>query len=315
MKLGVIIMAGGIGKRMKSKKVKVLHEILGKPLLWYVIELAKSILPERIVVVYGKNGEEIKGKFEGIDYAYQEEPLGTGDAVKRGLERLKDFNGDIIVLSGDVILLRKETILKMVNEHTSKNSDCTILTFIPEEPSHYGRIVREKEEILRIVEAKDATEEEKKIREVNSGVYLFKKDKLEENIVKIDNRNAQGEYYLTDVIGKIKEGKGIIRGVICDDPNEVEGINTRMELANIERIIKNRIIKKLQEEGVTFHFPESIYITPDVTIGRDSEIFPFNVLKGKTHLGENCIVEPFCFLNNANIPDGTIVKRGTIIDE
>lgn len=315
MKLCVIIMAGGIGKRMKSKKVKVLHTILDKPLLSYVIELAKSISPESIVVVYGKNGENLKNKFASVNFAYQEEPLGTGDAVKRGLERLKDFNGDVLVLSGDVILLSKETILKMINEHTSKNSDCTILTFFPEDPSHYGRIVRKGDEILRIVEAKDATDEERKIREVNSGVYIFKKDKLEENIVKIDNKNAQGEYYLTDVIGKIKENNGIIRGVICKDPYEVEGINTREELTNIERIIRNRIIKKLQDEGVTFHFPETVYITPDVKIGRDTEIFPFNVLKGYTHLGEGCVVESFCFLNNAKIPDGTLIKRGTIIDE
>lgn len=315
MKLGVIIMAGGIGKRMKSKKVKVLHTILGKPLIWYVIELARSLSPEKIVVVYGKNGEEIKGRFDGVDYAYQDEPLGTGDAVKRGLEKLKGFDGDILILSGDVILLRKETIIKMIDEHKSKNPECTVLTFIPDKPSHYGRIVRKEDEILRIVEEKDATSDEKKIREVNSGVYIFKKDALKKNISKINNKNAQGEYYLTDVIGKIKESRGSIIGVLCGDPVEVEGINTREELANVEMVIKNRIIKKFQDEGVTFHFPETIYITPGVKIGKDTEIFPYNVLKGDTHLGEGCVVESFCFLNNAKISDGTLVKRGTIIDE
>uniref|UniRef100_A0A7C4UH14 Bifunctional N-acetylglucosamine-1-phosphate uridyltransferase/glucosamine-1-phosphate acetyltransferase n=1 Tax=candidate division WOR-3 bacterium TaxID=2052148 RepID=A0A7C4UH14_UNCW3 len=314
MKLCVVIMAGGIGKRMKSRKVKVLHNILEKPLIYYVVELAKSLSPERVVIVYGKNGEMIKEIFEDVHYAYQEEPLGTGDAVKRGLEKLKDFDGDILILSGDVILLRKETIMELIEEHIKKNADCTILTFKPENPSHYGRIVRDKEEILKIVEARDASPEELEIKEVNSGVYIFKKYALSRNIEKIDNKNAQGEYYLTDVISKIKDDNGKIYGVLCKDPSEVEGINTREELANVERIMLKRLIKKFQDEGVTFHLPETIFLGWDVKIGRDSEIYPFNTIIGKTEIGEGCIVEPFCYLKNAKIPDGTFLRRGTIIE-
>ncbi|HDI83324.1 MAG TPA: hypothetical protein ENF18_05985 [candidate division WOR-3 bacterium] len=310
MALGVIIMAGGIGKRMKSERVKVLHNLLGKPVLFYVVERAKSLNPDEIVVVYGKKGMEIKGMFSGIRYAYQEVPMGTGDAVMKALGEIEGFEGEIMVLSGDVPLLTEDTLNKLIQHHRNGGYKSTILTFYPPEPGAYGRIVREGDEVMRIVEARDATDEELQIKEVNSGIYVFHSEYLRKGLTMIDNKNAQGEYYLTDVIQKIREMGGKVGGVPADDPFEVSGINTREELSIVEDVLRKRIIKHFQENGVTFHMPDTIYIETGVSIGEDTEIYPFCYIGGNTRIGRGCTIEPFCYLYDAMVKDGERVKAG-----
>jgi len=314
MGISVIIMAGGIGKRMNSKKVKVLHNILGHPIIYYVFETAKSINPEKIVIVYGKKGAEIKDMFQGEEYAFQEEPRGTGDAVKIGMKKLKNISGDVLILSGDVPLLTKKTIDTLQRYHKDGNYDVTILTFIPEKPDYYGRIVREGNEILKIVEYKDATSEEKKIKEVNSGIYIFKKNTLEMALASIKNENTQGEYYLTDTIEVIKKRGGKIGGVVVEDPKEVSGINTREELIDIIEYKRKKIIKNLMEDGVTIIMPHTVYIEDNVKIGRDTTIYPFNIIMGDTIIGEDSIIESFCYIKDALVKKGQRIPANTIIN-
>ena len=310
MALGVIIMAGGVGKRMKSNRVKVLHTILGKPVIFYVVERAKSLNPDEIVLVYGAKGKTMNGMFSGLRYAYQEVPLGTGDAVIKALEQIKGFEGEIIVLSGDVPLLTEVSLRKLLDHHRRGGYHSTILTFYPPEPGAYGRIIRNGDEVIRIVEARDATAEELNVKEVNSGIYVFHSEYLRKGLRMIDNDNAQGEYYLTDVIQKIREMGGRVGGVPAEDPFEVSGINTREELSLVEDALRRRIIKHFQEKGVTFHMPDTIYIEMGVTIGEDTEIYPFCYIGGNTRIGRGCTIEPFCYLYDAMVRDGERVKAG-----
>ena len=314
MGISVIIMAGGIGKRMNSKKVKVLHNILGHPLIYYVFETARSINPEKIVVVYGKRGTEIKYMFQDAEYAFQGEPRGTGDAVKIGMSKLKNISGDVLILSGDVPLLTKKTINALQEYHKDGNYDVTILTFIPEDPNYYGRIVKEGNEILKIVEYKDATSEEKRIKEVNSGIYIFKKNALEMALSFIKNNNAQGEYYLTDAIEVIRERGGKIGGIAAEDPKEVSGINTRKELTDIIEYKRKKIIENLMEDGVSIIMPHTVYIEDNVKIGRDTTIYPFNIIMGNTIIGEDSIIEPFCYIKDALVKKGQRIPANTIIN-
>ncbi|MEO0293098.1 MAG: sugar phosphate nucleotidyltransferase [candidate division WOR-3 bacterium] len=306
----IIILAAGIGKRMKSKKIKVLHELMGKPIIEWVINLAKSLSPESITLVYGKDGEVLKGIFKGINYAFQEKPTGTGAAVSIALKTFKECKGDVIVLSGDTPLLMKESLIRLLEYHKKQNNDATIMTFFPEDPKGYGRIIRKGEEIIQIIEEKDATPTQKEIREVNGGIYVFSIPKLKEALKFLTPNNAQGEYYLTDVISLIKEAGGKVGGVIIENSWELKGINTRRDLAEVTDILRRKKIEALQEEGVTIIMPDTVFIEPEVMVGKDTIIYPNVVLRGKSIIGSNCILEPFVYLVDKEIPSGTIVKSG-----
>lgn len=234
----IIILAGGIGKRMKSKKVKVLHEVMGRPMITWVIDLAKNIPTKSIVLVYGKKGKELKDKFPGIKYAYQQEPNGTGAAVEIALHKIKDNEGNVIVLSGDTPLLSKESLEKLVNYHEKNALNVTIMTFCPANPTSYGRIIRKEDEIIEIVEERDASPAQKKIKEVNGGVYIFSIKNLRNSLKKITPENAQGEYYLTDVIAIIRNAGGKVGGLITENPMELKGVNTRKDLSEINNFLR-----------------------------------------------------------------------------
>ncbi len=306
----IIILAGGIGKRMKSKKVKVLHDLMGKSMVKWVIDLAKSISSKSIILVYGKKGEELKDKFPGIKYAFQREPNGTGAAVGVALNKIEDKEGNLIVLSGDTPLLSKKSLKNLLNYHKKNAFNVTIMTFYPEDPSGYGRVVREKDEITKIVEERDATKSQKKIKEVNGGVYAFSLKHLREALKKVKPNNAQGEYYLTDVIVLIRKDGGKIGGFKNGNALELKGVNSRKDLSDISNILREKKIEALQKEGVTILMPDTVFIEPQVEIGKDTVIYPNTVLRGNTVIGTDCVIEPFVYLTNKKIPQGTTIKSG-----
>lgn len=236
----IIILAGGIGKRMKSKKVKVLHEVMGRPMITWVIDLAKSITSQSIVLVYGRKGKKLKDKFPGIKYAFQKEPNGTGAAVEIALHEIEDNGGNVIVLSGDTPLLSKESLEKLINYHERNALNVTIMTFCPANPTGYGRIIRKKDEIVEIVEERDASPAQRKIKEVNGGVYVFSIKHLRDSLKKLTPENDQGEYYLTDAISIIRNAGGKVGGVITENPMELKGVNTRKDLYEINNFLSEK---------------------------------------------------------------------------
>lgn len=306
----IIILAGGIGKRMKSKKVKVLHNLMGKPMIKWVINVASSFSPKSMILVYGKKGQELKGKFPGVKYALQKEPAGTGDAVLIGLNEIKDTDGNVVVLSGDTPLLSKKSLGELIDYHKKNALHVTIMTFCPDEPTGYGRIVRKKDEITEIVEERDASTTQKKIKEVNGGVYIFSIKHLRDALKKVTPNNAQGEYYLTDAIAIIRKNRGKIGGFRIENPDELKGVNTRKDLSEITEILRERKIESLQEKGVTIIMPNTVFIEPQVEVGQDTVIHSNTVLRGNTVIGTNCILEPFVYIMDKKIPTGTTIKSG-----
>jgi UDP-N-acetylglucosamine diphosphorylase/glucosamine-1-phosphate N-acetyltransferase len=247
-KLASVILAAGKGTRMKSDLAKVLHPICGKPMLYYSITLARAIGSERIVPVVGHQAEEIQRLFSNADltFALQREQLGTAHAVLQAKAALHDFEGDVVILCGDVPLLTASTVESLVDHHRSHNASLTVVTTFLEDPGNYGRVVRgEGDRVSKIVEAKDATEKEKKINEINTGIYCAERKFLFESLDKIGNDNAQGEYYLTDIFEIAERENRRAHPFVLDDPAEAMGINTIPELEKAARIMKKRGNKKI----------------------------------------------------------------------
>lgn len=304
----VIILAAGKGTRFKSELPKVLHKILGKPMLWYVVKAAEEAGADEIVVIVGHKKNLVEKFLEEenlpVKTIVQKEQLGTGHAVLCAEETFKNYDGKVIVLNGDTPLINPEDIKNLV----SIDSDMVVLTGETETPRGYGRVIRDGGEVLKIVEEKDATDEEKKIKEINSGIYAFRVKPLFEALKNLKNDNAQGEYYLPDVLKIFKE-KGLkVKAVKTEDFNSIMGVNNRYELSRAERILSERIIKNHQLNGVTIHNPESCFIEPEVNIGKDTEIFGPVYLKGKTSIGERCTIGAFTEIVDSVIEDEAVVK-------
>ena len=311
-KLIALILAAGEGKRMKSKHAKVIHKICGKPIINRVLESVKEAGITRTIIVVGHCADEVK-KCAGEKYEYvlQEEQLGTGHAVMQAEELLREINkedgGLVFILYGDTPLISSETIKNVAEFHKNGGYKATIVTSILENPSGYGRIVRHDANI-KIVEDKDTNEEQKKIREVNSGIYIFSGKFLLENIEKISNNNAQKEYYLTDVVA-FSQHAGT---VLLEDPIEVSGVNDRIQLAQLESIARQRILESLMLSGVTIVDPESTFIGPDVEIGMDSIIHPFTIIEGRTIIGQDCDIGPYSHIVESKIGDNVKVVRSEV---
>ncbi len=308
MSFKAVILAAGKGTRFKSDLPKVLHKILGKPMLWYVVKAAKEAGAEEIIVVVGHKKELVeeflKSEFPEIRTVHQEEQLGTGHAVTCAEELLKDYNRKVVVLNGDTPLVEPEEIKRLAEV----DGDMVVLTGEIDDPTGYGRVIRDGQEILKIVEEKDATEEEKKIKEVNTGIYAFESKKLFEALKEIDNNNAQGEYYLPDVLKVFRDKGWKVVPVVVKDFSTVMGVNNRYELSKAEKILQERIVKELQLSGVTIHNPESAYIEPEVEIGADTEIFAPIYIKGKTKIGKGCYLGAFSEIVDSTIGDETEVE-------
>ena len=315
-----IILAAGEGTRMKSKIPKVLHEICGKPILDYVINASKNANVEKNYCIVGHEGEKVKEAIKDSNVIFKTQPIGdgypygTGYAAMQAMDCIED-DSTVVILYGDTPLITDKTIKKLIEYHKENKYDGTVLTAFLDDPTGYGRIVRDsKGHILKIVEHKDAKEEEIKIKEINSGIYCFNGRLLKYALGKIDNDNAQGEYYITDVIKVLKEEGYKVGAYVVDDPIEIHGINSRVQLAFCEKIMRKRINENYMMEGVTIINPESTYIESGAIIGKDSIIYPGAIIIGDTVIGEDCIIGENSRIENSKIESKVEIYSSTITD-
>lgn len=299
-----LIMAAGKGTRMKSDKSKLVHKIYGKELVRRVVELAKEIGSDDVIAVVGFLKEQVEAVLgNSVKYAYQEELLGTGHAVMQATKYLENKKGKVLILYGDVPIIRKETLETLVTKSIKDKEYATLLTAIYENPTGYGRIIRDVGgNIKAIVEEKDASIEQKQVKEINSGIYCFDIEELIDALKHIKPNNAQGEYYLTDVI-KIMNDKGLKTGaVIVEDNTEILGVNDRMQLELLTSVLQKRINNMHMKNGVTIESTTTTFIHDNVIIGTDTVIHPNTVIESGTVIGSNCEIGPCSY-----------VKKGTII--
>ena len=313
--LDVVILAAGLGTRMKSKTIKILHRAAGRPIIDYVLDLAAEVCARPPVMIVGHQRDEVqKHVGERARFAVQDPPRGTGDAVKMAEPFVSA--GNVLILSGDVPLPRVETLRRLLDEHDRQQNALTMLTMKPSDPAKYGRILRDADgSVLRIVEAKDATDEEKRIDEVNAGMYVFDAADLFSHLRKITPNNAQGEYYLTDVVSMIREKGDRVGAVVVDDPLEATGVDSRAQLAVAEAEIQRRVLERLMSEGVTFRNPSTVVIDSTVAIGADTVVYPFVTLEGTTKIGRDCVIEPNVHLMNVTVGNDVHVKTGTVAED
>lgn len=286
-----VVLAAGEGKRMQSSLPKVLHSVCGKTLLGHVVSAVKAVCSQ-IIVVIGHKGDEVKKACgEQVHYVRQAQQLGTGHAVQQA-EPLLPASGTVFVLCGDTPLLTAETLQHLLAAHQEAQAAATILTAKVPEPFGYGRIVRDGGRVVKIVEEKDATAEERKISEINTGTYIFDAQLLREALGKLHTNNAQGEYYLTDCIEELIRKDKVVTTYLLPDYRLALGVNDRLQLAEAQAIMQKHINEKLMAAGVTMIDPQTAYIDADVKIGRDTVIMPNTVLRGATQIGEQCIIGP-----------------------
>ncbi len=314
-----VILAAGKGTRMKSEMVKVLHPLLGVPMLSYTLDLSlKDIVAEKTIVVVGYQAERIQERFKGVPvgWALQREQLGTGHAVVQALPLLRDFEGTVLILCGDVPLVQAETLRSFINAFWEIEPVLSVLTAVVEEPFGYGRVLRNQEGWLeRIVEEKDASEEERQIREINTGIYCVKASFLSEGLKEIGQENAQGEYYLTDLVEIARE-----KGVRCTahmvaDALEVMGINTRADLAVAHDVLWRQKKRDLMLSGVTLLDPQTTYVDKAVEIGRDTVLYPNCMLRGTTRIGERCVIESNTTISDSIVGDEVTICTNSVVME
>ncbi len=304
--IAIVLLAAGMGTRMKSRRPKVLHDLCGRPLLGYPLALAESLQPAHLLLVVGQPAGEIRERFAGrADFVVQGERRGTGHAVLQVEPKLRHFEGDVLILYGDTPLLRGESIERMRQVKSRGEANLVILSAYLPLP---GRVVRDAQgRVARIVESTDATPEELELEEGNTGVYLVDSELLFEALGKIGHDNAQGELYLTDLVAYAVERGCVVEAVRVDDSQESLGVNTREELAMAASQIRRRTAARLMAEGVTIVDPEHTYIDVDVKIGRDSTIEPGCVIQGRSVLGERVHLKPHCVIESSRLDDGVVI--------
>ncbi|MEA5084016.1 MAG: bifunctional UDP-N-acetylglucosamine diphosphorylase/glucosamine-1-phosphate N-acetyltransferase GlmU [Lachnospiraceae bacterium] len=314
--LKAIILAAGEGTRMKSKVPKVLHKVMNKSMVERVIEAAQGVGAQQVEVVIGHKAGLVKEavKNEKVSFALQEKQLGTGHAVMQAIDFIED-DKDIIILYGDTPLIKQETLKNLVEFHRSQDNGVSIISAVVEDSAGYGHIIRdEKGNFVKNVEYKDATEAEKQVKEINTGIYCYKGNKLKEALGKLKNDNAQGEYYLPDTLEIILSAGNKVNAMNAEDVTEFFGVNSRVQLAEAEAILKNRVNRMHMENGVTIIDPLQTYIEDSVKIGCDTIIYPGCVLEGETVIDEDCKIGPYAKLSNMKIGSGTKVQFSTAID-
>lgn len=318
MDIKAVILAAGKGTRMKSETTpKVLHEIMGKTLLGYVLDNVKNFVSEEFVIV-GHHAQEVedfvKNNYDNAKTVLQSPQLGTGHAVSMVCPTLENYDGLVLILCGDTPLVREETLKKFVEFHKSNNSDLTVMSTIFENPTNYGRIIREADNSLKcIVEEKDATPEQKAVKEVNAGIYCLNWAKIKSAFGQLKSNNAQGEYYLTDIISWGKEQNLNVNAYILEDSDEIYGINSRLNLAEATKMMNRRNLEKYMINGVTIVDPDSTWISEDTEIGQDTIIYPATYIEGKNKIGKNCKIGPCAHLRGGvEIVDN--VKVGNFVE-
>ncbi|MFY9174462.1 MAG: bifunctional UDP-N-acetylglucosamine diphosphorylase/glucosamine-1-phosphate N-acetyltransferase GlmU [Peptococcia bacterium] len=305
-----VVLAAGLGTRMKSTLPKVLHQVAGWPMLKHISSAIRGAGVENIILVLGHQSELVEETMgDGYCVAYQKEQLGTGHALLQALPFLEEFQaGQCLVVCGDTPLLTAETLKALREKQQNCNAEAIILTAEMADPTGYGRIVKKDGQVLRIVEEKDAGPEEKPIKEINTGTYCFKIEGLKRLLPKLSPTNAQGEYYLTDIISLLAQEGKCVETHLLADPNEAMGINNRVQLAEAEKLMRRRINEQHMLAGVTMIDPENTYIEAGVEIGQDTIIYPGVHLVGKTKIGSACEIGPDCRIVDSAVAKGTLIK-------
>ncbi len=314
MPLTIVILAAGQGTRMRSARPKVLHELAGKPLLQHVVDSGRALEPEQIIVVVGHGAEQVQTAMQGqgLYFVGQREQLGTGHALQQCLNHINTGNA-VLVLYGDVPLVRAETMARMI-ENTGNSAVC-ILNFEPGNPFGYGRVVRKQGLVQGIVEQKDASVEQQAIGECFSGTMLIRGDKLQRLVSALENNNAQQEYYLTDVVGIAVSDGDSVSAVVCEDANEVTGVNNQQQLASVEAMYRAQQAEALMSQGVKICDPARIDLRGHLEVGRDVQIDVNCVFEGTVSLGDNVCIGANCVIRNTSIAAGSVIQPMTWIDE
>lgn len=318
MSLVALILAAGKGKRMRSRLPKVLHPILGRPIVSYVLEEVKKISPQRTVVVVGHRSSDVKRALDSYDLSYvnQSKQLGTAHAVMLCKGELEGYDGTVIILYGDCPLIRHETVSRFINAHRSTRSLLSVLTAKVGSPFGYGRILRNgMGEITDIVEEKDASSEQKRLNEINSGIYCVETSFLWRALDQIGKKNNQKEFYLTDLVGIASRSGVKVNGVDVGFEEEILGINDRVELSKAEELIRRRVNEKLMLSGVTIVDPSQAFISPQVSIGKDTVIYPQSFISGKTRIGERCKVGPSVWIDDSEISDDSSIRFSSYVEK
>lgn len=311
-----IVLAAGQGTRMKSKLYKVLHPILGQPMIRYVIQALKPAEVKELVTIVGHGAEEVMTEIgEESSFVVQEEQLGTAHAVLQAKSMLQEKQGTTIVVCGDTPLITAETFEQLFDYHESVQSKATILTTKVEDPTGYGRVLRsENMDVTRIVEHKDATADEKLVNEINTGTYCFDNEALFAALENVNNDNTQGEYYLPDVIEILKAQGEKVAAFITNDEKETIGINDRVALANAEKVMRNRINEQHLRNGVTISNPDATYIGPHVTIAQDVTVQPGTIILGETTIGANSLIGANSEIENCIIGENSVIRQSVVKD-
>ncbi|MGE3062680.1 MAG: sugar phosphate nucleotidyltransferase [bacterium] len=316
MTLNILILAAGLGTRMKSEKPKVMHEILGKPIVEYILQTSEEMRPSRTILLISPKQDSIREYFNdrNLCFAVQERQLGTGDAVKSALCVVEE-NADLMVLAGDVPMIKAETLKRLYDTHVKEKNCITFLTMVLADPKGYGRVKRNGGKIEAIVEEKDASDEIKKIQEVNSGLYVFSHEFLFRSIASLTNENTQKEYYLTDLIKAAYKENAKTSAIVINDADEVSGINDRKQLSDIEQAMLTKRLSVLMLNGVTVRSPQTVYMDDSVKVEQGAEIGANVVLKGRTVIKERAVIGDFSYIKNHTVEKEMKIKPFTMLDE
>ena len=316
--LYAVILAAGNGTRMKSCSPKVLHKVCGKELISYVLACFKTICPSNIFVIIGNGSEQVEQflkKYKNVETVLQRERLGSAHALMQAKNKMKTLKGNVVVMCGDTPLVKEDTIKKLISYHIKNKNNATVLSGYVQNPFGYGRIVRDNlGKVCCIVEEKSASEKEKQINEINSGIYCFDLQTLWKALAKVKPDNSKKEYYLTDVISILnKTGFKTDAIAICKE-QEILGVNDRVQLAYASKILKERILNNFMINGVTIEDPSSTYISADVDIEQDTVIMPNTFIEGKTKIGKNCIIGPNTTIISSQIKNNVSIKYSYVDD-
>lgn len=316
--VAAVVLAAGKSTRMKSSLAKVLHPIMGKPMLAYVLDTLQNLGLRKILVVVGHQAEEVQARFASypVDFVVQEPQLGTGHAVQIAAAAMNENFSTVLVLCGDVPLLQGDTIQQLLQHHRATGAVATVLTVALPDPGSYGRIIKDEQgRVLKIVEARDASPEELSIREINTGIYCFEFSFLMEALTALRPDNDQGEFYLTDVIAVARFRHLPVASLMTADQESFQGINNRVELAAVTARVRQHINERHMLAGVTLIDPQTTYIEADVAIGPDTVVFPNCYLQGRTTIGEACLLEPNVKISDSRIGNRVTIKMGTVVSE
>ncbi len=317
MKPTIVILAAGLGTRMKSNIAKALHPLAGQPLIRHVLNAAFGTDPEQVVLVLGHQADKVRNAIADsrVRIVLQAEQLGTGHAVQQAVEAISSSPGPIMILCADTPLLTTNTLKEALALHEKSRAAVTLLTTAMPDPFGYGRVVRGKSGVMRVVEEKDATAAQRKIQEVNAGIYCFEAKFLLSSLALLGKNNAQGEYYLPDTIALARKKKRSVAALLCSDPDEVMGVNSRYDLSRAEAVMRQRTNRRWMLEGVTMLDPGTIFVGSEASLGRDVVLYPNVRIEGRTKIGDACVIYPGTRIVDSVIASHVTVKDSSVIEE